>query len=82
MMTMTRVDGQFLQARERAAHLVPGWGLRTGSSVTAYPLARRAQVAIASRVRTVARAWPALKVMTPMVRNSPRLRARAALLGR
>ncbi len=36
---------------------------------------------MASRVRTLP-VVESVKVMTPMVRNSPRLRARAALLGR
>ncbi|CAM5415129.1 hypothetical protein SALBM217S_05723 [Streptomyces griseoloalbus] len=36
---------------------------------------------MASRVRTLP-VVASVKVMTPMVRNSPRFRARAALLGR
>lgn len=63
------------------APLTLSWvGASSGISVTAYP-ARDAQLAMASKVRTL----PVLErliVMTPMVRKSPRLRARAALLGR
>lgn len=79
MMTITASTASSSR-RENAPRTSSCVGSATGSRVTAYP-SRAAAVAMASSVRTlpvVAR----LKVMTPMVRNSPRLRARAALLGR
>ncbi len=67
-------------SRENAPRTSSWVGTATGSRVTAYPSCA-AETAIASSVRTL----PVLdrpKVITPMVRNSPLFRARAALLGR
>jgi hypothetical protein len=59
----------------------PSWvGEATGISVIAYP-SSAAWSAIASTVRLLP-VVASVKRMTPIVRNSPRLSARAALLGR
>lgn len=79
MMTMTASTASS-SSRENAPRTSSWVGTATGSSVTAYP-SLAAEVAMASRVRTLP-VVASVKVMTPMVRNSPRLRARAALLGR
>ena len=55
-------------------------GKAMGSSVMAYP-SSAAEEAIASRVHTLP-VVERVNRMTPTVRNSPRFKARAALLGR
>lgn len=79
MMTITASTASS-PSREKAPRTSSWVGTATGSRVTAYPSAAAA-VAIASRVRTLP-VVERVKVMTPRVRNSPRFRARAALLGR
>ncbi len=79
MMTITASTASS-SSRVKAPRTSSWVGTATGRRVTAYPSAA-AELAIASRVRTFP-VEESENVMTPSVRNSPRLRARAALLGR
>lgn len=79
MMTMTASTASS-PSREKAPRTSSCVGTATGRSVTAYP-SSAAEVAIASSVRMLP-VVERLNVMTPIVRNSPRLSARAALFGR